>query len=186
MHAAGDLGVVKRLAARALHLLLHVLFGLGHDLFDAPAVQPEAPGAKYARSSLDPPTRTRIQRKLHHAMTHLQAFRDSSLTLRGMCEQINENPHYVSQVINQDLQSSFYDFVNGHRIEGAKRSLALEPDKAVLEIALEVGFNSKSTFNAAFRRHAGMTPTEYRQSLQTPASNDNNTSYPDGQDARTT
>lgn len=156
---------------------------LVRDLFDQPA---EQAGEKYARSSLDETIRLRIQRKLHQAMAGEQRFRDSRLTLRGLCQDLKENPHYVSQVINQTLQSNFYDFVNGQRIDNAKRALKLEPHKTVLEIALEVGFNSKSTFNAAFRRHAGMTPTEYRQSLQTPAAEANDPSYPDGPDARTT
>lgn len=160
---------------------------LVQDLFAAPAAPPEeGAGAKYAKSSLDAATRMRIQRKLQHAMAGLQRFRDSRLTLRGLCQEIKENPHYVSQVINQNLQSNFYDFVNGNRIESAKRALESEPGKTVLEIALEVGFNSKSTFNAAFRRHAGMTPTEYRQSPRTAAADGNDTSYPDGQDARPT
>jgi AraC-like DNA-binding protein len=159
---------------------------LVQDLFEEPADPSEAPSAKYARSSLDQSTRIRIQRKLQDTMTGLQRFRDSRLTLHGLCRDIKENPHYVSQVINQDLRSNFYDFVNGHRVDSAKRALAGEPDKTVLEIALDVGFNSKSTFNAAFRRHAGMTPTEYRKSLQTTATDADDTSYPDGPDARTT
>jgi AraC-like DNA-binding protein len=149
---------------------------LVHDLFDPPAEPSTAASSKYARSALDQPTRTRIQSKLRHAMNDLQLFRDSRLTLRDLCERINENPHYVSQVINQDLHSNFYDFVNGHRIESAKQALAGASETTVLEVALDAGFNSKSTFNAAFRRYVGMTPTEYRQSG----------SYPDGSDARTT
>jgi AraC-like DNA-binding protein len=159
---------------------------LVRDLFDEPADPAEEPGTKYARSSLDAPTRTRIQRKLHQAMNGMQRFRDSRLTLRGLSQEIKESPHYVSQVINQDLGSNFYDFVNGHRIDSARQALAREADKTVLQIALEVGFNSKSTFNSAFRRHVGMTPTEYRQSLRNPAADADNSSYPDGPDARTT
>jgi AraC-like DNA-binding protein len=157
---------------------------LVHDLFDEPAGVPASAVAKYARSALDGPTRMRIQRKLRDAMNSLQSFRDSRLTLRGLCQQIKENPHYVSQVINQDLGSDFYDFVNGHRIDCAKEALAVAPAKTVIEIALEVGFNSKSTFNTAFRRYTGMTPTEYRESLRTPVqirlSDDARPSYPDG------
>lgn len=138
---------------------------LVRDLFEAPAEEEgPAAAAKYSRSSLDGPARARIQRKLQDEMLTAQRFRDQRLTLRGLCQHMKESPHYVSQVINQDLDANFYDFVNSHRIESAKQALAAEPGKTVLEIALEVGFNSKSTFNAAFRRHTGMTPTEYRDS----------------------
>jgi AraC-like DNA-binding protein len=160
---------------------------LVQDLFDEPEGLPAGTAAKYARSSLDQPTRARIQRKLRHAMNGLQQFRDSRLTLRGLCQQIKENPHYVSQVINQDLESNFYDFVNGHRIDSARHALAMAPDKTVIEIALDVGFNSKSTFNAAFRRHTGMTPTHFRDSLQAAgAAQFDLGSYPDGPDAGAT
>jgi AraC-like DNA-binding protein len=76
---------------------------------------------------------------------------------------LRENPHYVSQVINQDLDTNFYDLVNRHRIRAAQLELLRHPDRPVLEIALQVGFNSKSTFNAAFRQHAGMTPSDFRR-----------------------
>jgi AraC-like DNA-binding protein len=134
------------------------------DLFGADAQRSAGAEARYARSSLDPPARARIRRKLQNAMNTAHLYRDNRLTLRGLCQQIKEKPHYVSQVINQDLGTSFYDLVNFHRVENAKRLLAMAPEKTVIEIALEVGFNSKSTFNAAFRHHAGSTPTAYRNS----------------------
>jgi AraC-like DNA-binding protein len=124
--------------------------------------------AKYAKSSLDSPTRARIRRKLDAAFAEQRLHFDNRLTLRLLCQQIRENAHYVSQVINQDLQTNFYDLVNGRRVESAKAALALYPEKSVLEIALEVGFNSKSTFNTAFRQHAGTTPTKYRHAGREP------------------
>ncbi|MBB6096121.1 AraC-like DNA-binding protein [Povalibacter uvarum] len=119
--------------------------------------------AKYGRSALDATARARIQRKLSAAMTDLRLHRDSALSLRALCDHIRENPHYVSQVLNQDLATSFHDFVNRQRIDDAKVALRSSPERPILEIALDVGFNSKSTFNAAFRAHAGMTPSEYRR-----------------------
>jgi AraC-like DNA-binding protein len=124
--------------------------------------RPTGAEPKYARSSLNLPARTRIQRKLHEAMRDRRLHCDSRLSLRGLCHEIRENPHYVSQVLNQDLATSFHDLVNRHRIEDAKRALVMSPGKTVLEICLETGFSSKSTFNTAFRRHTGMTPSEYR------------------------
>ncbi len=118
--------------------------------------------SKYARSALDAPARARISRKLDEAWNTQRLHLDSQLTLRLLCERLRENPHYVSQVINQDLGTNFYDLVNRQRIRDAMESLLRQPDRPVMEIALEVGFNSKSTFNAAFREHAGTTPTLFR------------------------
>jgi AraC-like DNA-binding protein len=119
---------------------------------------------KYARSALDAPARERILRKLGEGWTVHQLHLDSQISLRALCARLRENPHYVSQVINQDLGTSFYDLVNRQRIAAAKEALTRDPERTVLEIALAAGFNSKSTFNAAFRQHAGTTPSDYRRS----------------------
>ncbi len=119
-------------------------------------------GTKYARSALTPAMRERIKQKLDRAMTEERLYADSLLNLRSLSAALKEKAHYVSQVINQDFSASFYEFVNRHRIDEAKRLLCASPGQTVLEIALAVGFNAKSTFNTAFRQQAGMTPTEFR------------------------
>ena len=129
---------------------------------------------KYSRSALDHAARTRIRRKLDEGFEQRAVHRDGRLSLRSLCAELRENAHYVSQVINQDLQVSFFDLVNRHRVREAMCLLTQQPDRPVLEIALAVGFNSKSTFNAAFRQHAGLTPTAFRAE---------NTSQPSGSDA---
>ncbi len=123
----------------------------------------EIADAKYARSALDRTARERILRKLADAWTADRLHLDSQLTLRSLCAHLRENPHYVSQVINQDLAASFYDLVNRKRIDAAMEALRVDPGRTVLEIAHEVGFNSKSTFNSAFRQYAGTTPSEFRR-----------------------
>ena len=60
---------------------------------------------------------------------------------------------------------NFFDFINQFRIDEA-RSILKNPEKkqfTVLEILYEVGFNSKSSFNTAFKKHTGLTPTQYRK-----------------------
>jgi AraC-like DNA-binding protein len=118
--------------------------------------------AKYGRCNLPPRVRQRIKLKLETAFTKEALYRDSLLNLRSLSASIKENTHYVSQVINQDLDSSFYRLVSRYRIEEAKKLLATSPGQTVLEIALSVGFNSKSTFNSAFRQNTGRIPREYR------------------------
>jgi AraC-like DNA-binding protein len=123
---------------------------------------PCAPETKYARSCLDAATSKRIRRKLETALASPDVCGDSLLNLRSLSRAISEKAHYVSQVINRDLNSNFFELVNRHRIAQAKKLLAEESGKTILEIAMAVGFNSKSTFNTAFRRHAGMTPSAFR------------------------
>jgi len=126
---------------------------------------PEASAAdRYAKSRLGPGVRTRIRRKLEARLAEDAIYKRSDLSLRLLSETLKENPHYVSQVISQEMNTSFYELVNRHRIEHAKRLLRESPDESVLSIAMNVGFNSKSAFHAAFRRCTGATPTEFRES----------------------
>jgi AraC-like DNA-binding protein len=73
----------------------------------------------------------------------------------------------LSLLINHKLDQHFFDFINSFRIEKAKKILE-DPSKnktTVLEILYEVGFNSKSSFNTAFKKHVGLTPTQYRKNM---------------------
>jgi AraC-like DNA-binding protein len=68
-------------------------------------------------------------------------------------------------VLNAQLTLSFYDFVNGYRVREVQQRL-VGPDGArytYLALALEAGFASKSTFNAAFKKLTGVTPSDYRR-----------------------
>ena len=136
------------------------------DEAEAPAcatVEPgSAPVARYIRSPIDAAVRARISRKLERALQDETCFCNPLLSLRSLSSALKDNAHHVSQVLNQDLGSNFYAWVNRRRIEHAQHLLVIDPDRSVLEIALAVGFNSKSTFNTAFRTHAGTTPREYR------------------------
>ncbi len=117
---------------------------------------------KYATYALDDDLRERIAQKIQQAMTQDELYKNNTLTLQGLCEHLKENPHYVSQVINQHLETNFYELVNTYRIGAAQQALKADKEATVLSIALAVGYNSKSTFNSAFKRITGMTPSQYR------------------------
>jgi AraC-like DNA-binding protein len=73
--------------------------------------------------------------------------------------------------LNERLKKSFYDFVNGYRVEEARRILR-DPrrgDQKILTIAFDSGFASKAAFNRVFKRHTGMTPSEYKARLADPS-----------------
>jgi AraC-like DNA-binding protein len=162
-----DAGYVVLLAAGEVMFTLWAAIALMRAGFTPDAedrkLANEIGDPKYARSALDAPVRERILRKLTEAWAVHRLHLDGQITLRSLCAHLRENPHYVSQVINQDLHTSFYDLVNQQRVRDAMDVLRREPRRTVLEIAEEVGFNSKSTFNAAFRQHAGVTPSEFRR-----------------------
>ncbi len=137
--------------------------GLQSDSALTPETITPVAAEKYANSSLDEAARQRIRKKLQEVMETRQIYKQASLSLRQLSEELRESSHYLSQVINQDLHTSFYEWVNQYRIEAAKQMLLQHPDYTILAIAEEVGFNSKSTFNTAFRHYTQMTPSEYRR-----------------------
>lgn len=93
-------------------------------------------------------------------------FLDPELNLASLSDQVAMTPREVSELLNQSLGLHFFDFVNAHRIKHAQMLLAAHPRRSILEILHESGFNSKSSFNTAFKKHAGMTPSAYRAQLR--------------------
>ena len=88
-----------------------------------------------------------------------------SITIQEMAKEIKIPQRDLSILINHRLNQHFFDFINGYRIEEAMKLLR-DPQKkqvTVLEILYEVGFNSKSSFNTAFKKYTGSTPTAYRK-----------------------
>lgn len=119
---------------------------------------------KYQRSGLSPEIADRLHARLVQLMTTKKPYTDPNLKLGELAQLLAASPNHLSQVINEAHQQNFFDFVNSYRIEEAKRQIA-DADKqnlTLLSIAYDVGFNSKSAFNAAFRKHTQMTPSQFR------------------------
>lgn len=110
---------------------------------------------------LSPDKMQLVASKLEHAMTRDQLFLQDDLSLKRLSEAVSETENHISETLSQFLNTNFFQFVNGFRIEAAKKALA-ESDKLVLNIAFDVGFNSKSTFNTAFKKIVGYSPSAYR------------------------
>lgn len=124
----------------------------------------ETPAPRYERSGLTPREGELLTARLRTLMDQARPWRDPELTLADLATQLGTSPHKLSEVLNGQLAVSFYDFVNGYRIREVQARLA-GPDGAsqkLLAIALDAGFASKSTFNAAFKKLTGQTPSEYR------------------------
>ena len=81
---------------------------------------------------------------------------------RRLAVRLGEPYYLLSRAVNERAGMSVSDLVNEYRLERATRLLLEEPDEGILDIALEAGFQAKSTFNDVFRKRMGMSPSEYR------------------------
>lgn len=135
------------------------------DFFDNPSSFFSIPLIKYQKSSLSEEDKELILKKILHEMEVKHYFTDNLASLSGLAKKINESTHHVSQVINEKLNKNFFDLLASYRVELAKK-LILEDKNAKLtveELAEKVGYNSKSSFNIAFKKYSQKTPTEYRK-----------------------
>lgn len=129
-------------------------------------VSPETkPEEKYKTSALLQETVDAVLPRLKLLMEEEKVYLEADLTLKKLAGRLNVHYNHLSQIINERMGCSFNDYVNGFRIEAAKRRLT-DPKSAkltVLEIAYETGFYSKSVFNTAFKKFTGLTPSQYRR-----------------------
>ena len=123
---------------------------------------------KYESSKLQDVQKEKYLKTLLNHIEKEKPYLEPELTLAQLSEQTNIPSHYLSQVINEKMECTFLDFINKYRVEEAKIKLANPKldHYTILAIAFEAGFNSKTTFYAAFKKHAGITPSSYRKSLK--------------------
>jgi len=94
-------------------------------------------------------------------------FENPELTLTDLAKKLETNASVISKTINQGFQMNFNDCINNYRIEAVKKSFAYGEHKksTLLGIAFDSGFNSKATFNRAFKKNTGKTPKEFIETL---------------------
>lgn len=133
---------------------------------DLQAVLQAVAEGKYQRSALGAEQAASIAGKLQQAMEQDQLYLDAALSLPKLARHIGCSPNYISQTLNETLGLNFFDYVNRYRVQAAARQLK-ETDFTVLDIAMNVGFNAKSSFYTAFKKELQQTPSQYRASADT-------------------
>jgi AraC-like DNA-binding protein len=115
-------------------------------------------------SVIDNERQDAIVLQLREYMQQSKPFLDPSLSVETLAKRINLPSSELSLTINRIIGQHFFDFVNLYRINlAAEMLIKNEQQQTVLEILYEVGFNSKSSFNTAFKKHLLMTPSQYRK-----------------------
>ena len=127
---------------------------------------------KYLKSSLTEELADRYLKLLNSVMDEKNRYLDSDLSLSKLADELGISIHHLSQIINEKLKTNFYDFINSNRIKEAKKRLT-DPQNSHLSIAsvgYDVGFNSISAFNTAFKKFTGLTPIQYKNQQLNPDS----------------
>ena len=101
--------------------------------------------------------------KIETLIQEQKLYQNPELTLTDLAKKLETNASIISKTINQGFQMNFNDCINTYRIEAVKNSFANGEHKksTLLGIAFDCGFNSKATFNRAFKKNTGKTPKEY-------------------------
>jgi len=123
---------------------------------------------KYANSNLKDIQVSAYIEKLNQIMADEKPYLDPNLTLSKLSKKVGITSKQMSQVINQAAQTNYSQYVAKHRVNEAKRllSAASHENFKIAAIAYDSGFNSLSSFNAAFKKIENITAKEFRQSLQ--------------------
>ncbi|WP_170948957.1 helix-turn-helix domain-containing protein [Arsukibacterium tuosuense] len=101
-----------------------------------------------------------ISNKLE-ALKSQRIYLDRFLNLQTLSDLVGVSQHKMSEYLNSHIGMTFYEYVNKARIEDAKQRL-IDSQQSILDIALDVGFNNKATFNKAFKSFESATPSEFR------------------------
>lgn len=115
--------------------------------------------------ALDSCTRALMFDEIKKHIEEKLSYRDSELSLAKLAEAIGFSPHHLSEVLNQHAGINFNYFINAYRVEEVCQKLHSHAPVKMLDIAMQAGFSSKSTFNTIFKKFKGVTPTQYRQNF---------------------
>ncbi|WP_344779093.1 helix-turn-helix domain-containing protein [Aquimarina mytili] len=100
--------------------------------------------------------------KLENLMKEEQVFKDTNITLPKIAKKLAISPNRLSMLLNDTMKISFSNYLNKKRIEEAQKIIKNNPNYSLETISFDCGFNSKSAFYAAFKKHTGKTPSKYR------------------------
>jgi AraC-like DNA-binding protein len=129
--------------------------------------QEKKPLKQYQKSGLKKTDSQNYLEELLLYMEEKKPYLDGKLSLKQIALALDISTNHLSQVINENLEKNFFDFVNEYRVDLVKEKMAVSSNRkyTLLALAYDCGFNSKSSFNAIFKKKTGLTPSQYLKSL---------------------
>lgn len=123
---------------------------------------------KYRKTALADEKIEDLSSRLEIIMNEEKIYLEPELSMPGLAARISAQPHHLSQVINEKYRMNFFEYINRKRIDYAERAISdTDPeDVNITRIAFDSGFNSISSFNSAFKRFTGITPSAFREKMK--------------------
>ncbi|GGG41002.1 hypothetical protein GCM10011344_47330 [Dokdonia pacifica] len=117
---------------------------------------------KYKNSGLTPSFSSELKEELVRLLEVEKVYRQNSIKLETIAERLGTTRHNASQVINEHFGLNFFELINKYRVEEAMELLRSNSENLnIIDIAYEVGYNNKVTFNKSFKRFSNLTPSQF-------------------------
>ena len=122
---------------------------------------------KYQKSGLTDSFSIELKEQLLELFAEEKIYKESNISLGILAQRLGTTRHNISQVINEHFDLNFFHLINKYRIEEAKEIFKNDQNRNlnIIDVAYDVGFNNKVTFNKAFKAETNMTPSLYLRSL---------------------
>lgn len=123
---------------------------------------------KYRNSGLTISLSNELKEQLLYLLNDEKIYKHNDINLEKLSQMLNTTRHNTSQVINEHFQLNFFELINQYRIMEASHLLKndVHHNLNIIDIAYEVGFNNKVTFNKSFKKHFAQTPSQYLKTVR--------------------
>lgn len=147
-------------------ILISIMGYLQPEIFWGFRLQETLKFVKYKKSGLSKNLSLELKQKLLKLMIDDQVYKENNISLEMLSNKLGTTKHNTSQIINEHFKENFFEFLNDFRIDEAKELLISDSNQLnITEILYEVGFNNKVSFNNAFKKRTGLTPTQFKNRM---------------------
>jgi len=141
------------------------IYFIGYYGFIHPEVLKQYQANKYNKTSLSKTAAQAVLYEIKKLMIENNLYLESDLKLPVVAKTSGISQHHISQAVNQIEGISFSEFVNNYRVKRACKLIKEQPESKIIEIAYDCGFNNKNSFNNAFKKVTGQSPSQYKESV---------------------
>lgn len=122
---------------------------------------------KYAKTGLEKDESEKLHLEVKNLILNEKLYLNEELRLHDIADKLKQSTNHISQALNENERKNFFQFINDFRVEEVIQKFSDKnySEHSILRIALDSGFNSKSSFNKVFKEKTGKSPTEFREKL---------------------